>query len=210
MRRGVVVWTGCAVLLAGVAVANARGERELTDDELRSEISRNKALAAYVARNGDPDVAESHFLSDKPPWDDHEVTLYYFEARKEIGFARAYILGRPDVEIERYERPLTDEQIAALSTRARPGRPAPRAEDATKGARPEDATKGARPEDLTQAPPPEASLMGPDERAEKAARRAEDAAGRIEVAAESAERAADRAEAVTSSIESAFHSGLRK
>ncbi|HYR96326.1 MAG TPA: hypothetical protein VEM57_06280 [Candidatus Binatus sp.] len=190
------------MLLAGVAVAGARGERELTDDELRSEMSRNKALAAYVARNGEPDVAESHFLSDVPPWDDHEVTLYYFDARKEIGFARAYILGRPEVEIERYERPLSDEQIAALSTRGRPARQATRPEDVTKGARPEDVTKGARAEDL--------SPMGPDERAEEAARRAENAAGRVELAAESAERAADRAEAVTSRMESDFHSSLRK
>jgi hypothetical protein len=107
------------MLLASVAVVSARGERELTDDELRAEMARNRALAAYVARNGDPDMAESHFLSDVPPWDDHEVTLYYLEARKEIGFARAWILGRPDVQIERYERPLTDEQIAALAARSK-------------------------------------------------------------------------------------------
>ena len=122
MRRGVAVWMGCAMLLAGVAAASARGNRELTEDELRAEMSRNTALAAYVARNGDPDVAETHFLSDTPPWDDHEVTLYYLDLRKEIGFARAWILGRPDVQITRYERPLSDEQVAALATRARPRR----------------------------------------------------------------------------------------
>jgi len=122
MRRGVAVWMGCVMLLAGAAVASARNERELSDAELRAEMASNRALAAYVARNGDPDVAEAHFLSDTPPWDDHEVTLYYLDLRKEIGFARAWILGRPDVQLTRYERPLTDEQVAALATRARPRR----------------------------------------------------------------------------------------
>jgi len=140
MRRGMIVGLGVVVLLAGAGMANARAERELSDDELRAEMAQNRALAAYVARNGDPDVAETHFLADVPPWDDHEVTLYYLDMRKEIGFARAYILGRPDVQIQRYERPLTDQQIAALSTRAhkRPssmgGGPDERAEDAARRA----------------------------------------------------------------------------
>jgi len=56
MRRGVAVGMGCALLLAGVAV-HARGERELTNDELRAEMAKNRTLAAYVARNGEPDVA---------------------------------------------------------------------------------------------------------------------------------------------------------
>jgi len=167
------------MLLGGIAVANARGAHDLSDNELHSEMTRNRALAAYVARNGEPDVAESHFLVDTPPWDDHEVTLYYLDMRKEIGFARAWILGRPDVALQRYERPLTDEQIAMLSTRVR----------------------------KTHATP---SGLGPDARAEDAARRAENAAGRVEAAADAAERAADRAEALASKSVSEFHKSLRK
>jgi len=141
MRRGVALWTGCAMLLAGVGVANARGAHDMSNEELRSEMTRNRALAAYVARNGEPDVAESHFLAETPPWDDHEVTLYYLDTRKEIGFARAWILGRPEVHLQRYERPLTDDQIAMLSTRVRRTHAAPggmgpdeRAEDAARRA----------------------------------------------------------------------------
>src|SRR6266704_1464467 len=118
MRRGVAVGMGCALLLAGVVAVHARGDRELTDGELRAEMAKNSAMAAYVKRNGEPDVAESHFLADEPPWDDHEVTLYYLDARKEIGFARAWILGKPEIQIKRYERPLTDEQVAALARRS--------------------------------------------------------------------------------------------
>src|SRR3989475_2368952 len=119
MLRGVAVGMGCALLFAGVVAAHARGDRELTDGELRAEMSRNSALAVYVKRNGLPDVAEAHFLADEPPWDDHEVTLYYLGARKEIGFARAFILGSPEVHMKRYVRPLTDEQVAALASRAK-------------------------------------------------------------------------------------------
>lgn len=187
MRRGVVVWMGGAFLLAGLAVAAARAERDLTDDELRAEMAQNKGMAAYIARNGMPDIAETHFLADKPPWDDHEVTLYYLDARKEIGFARASILGRPIVQIERYERALTDKQVAALSARARARRGAGAPAAAQLGA-------GA----------------GPVERAEDAARRAEDAAGRVEQAADATERAAERAESVVARMESAFHRSLRK
>jgi hypothetical protein len=171
---------GSAIVLVGVAMASARGAHELTDEELAAEATQNRALAAYLERNGPPDVAESHFLSDRPPWDDHEVTLYYLDARKEIGFARAWILGRPEIQIERYERGLTDEQVASLASRARPVR------------------SGVLPG------------SGPADRAEDAARRAEDAAGRVEAAAAAAEHAADRAETVTSKMESAFHRSLRK
>ena len=185
MRRGLVLVVGSMVLFAAVGVANARGERELSGDELRAELSMNRAMRAYVERNGDPDVAEAHFLADTPPWDDHEVTLYYFDMRKEVGFARAWILNSPDVQIQRYERPLTDRQIAALSTRAHKR---PTTEDG-----------------------PHARVDGgPDARAEDAARRAEAAADRIDTAADAAERAADKAEAIGNKSEAEFHRSLRK
>ncbi len=166
MRREVVVGMSCALLLAGVVTARALDEHELTADELRAEMGRNHALAAYVERNGPPDLAESRFLADQPPWDDREVTVYYLDLRKEIAFARAWILGRPEVHLPRYERPLTDEQVTALASRvrARPvglGGPADRAELAAR-------------------------------RAEDAAGRVETAAGAAERAADRAEAVASR------------------
>jgi len=154
-------------------------QHELDADGLKKAAQENKALARYLSHNGTPDVAEVKPILDQPPWDDHEVTLYYLDSRKEIGFARAWILGRPEIQISRYERPLTDEQIAALSTRA-------------------------------HRPKTDVSGLGPDARAEEAARRAEAAAGKVEAAADSAERAAATAEAAASKMESAFHRSLRK
>ena len=208
MRRGVAVGMGCALLFAGVVAAHARGDRELTNGELRAEMARNSALAVYVKRNGAPDVAEAHFLADEPPWDDHEVTLYYLDARKEIGFARAWILGNPEIDIRRYERPLTDEQVATLASRVKArAKQAPAAPAA--GAPPGDPPAVPAPPGTTSGAEQTAGL-GPDERAERAAGRAEDAAGRLETAADSAEHAAERAEAVAAKAESEFHRGVRK
>ena len=209
MRRGVAVGMGCALLLAGAVAAEARGEHELTNGELRSEMAKNRTLAAYVARNGEPDLAQSHFLADRPPWDDHEVTLYYLDARKEIGFARAWILGRPEIQIERYERSLTDEEVAALASRvkARPTHSSPGAPDPPAAAPDAPATPGAS---SAPADPEQTAGLAPDERAERAAARAEDAASRIEAAADSAEHAADRAEAIAGQATRAFHRGVRK
>jgi hypothetical protein len=188
MRRGWVVWLGCSLVLAALA-APARADRDLTEDELRDEMQHNRMLEAYIQRNGMPDLATSRFLADTPPWDDHEVALYYLDKRQEIGFARASILGRPEVQLERYRRPLTDEQVAALASRARQ--------------RPLDSPASGL-------APARSGALGPVERAEESARRAEDAALRVERAADAAERAAERAEAVTNRMQSSFSESLKK
>lgn len=187
MRRGVGVWMGCMVL-AALATSSAWAEHELSDDELRLEMARNKALATYVARNGMPDLAESRFLADVGPWDEHEVTVYYLDRRKELGFARAFLLGRPEVQIERYQRILTDGEASALAERSRrwKGRLSAVQQERDMMAR----AKAER-------------ELAPDERAENAASRAEAAATRIESAALTTERAADRTEAVVAKMESA-------
>lgn len=117
MGRVVVVWMAAVALLSGVARAGVPAPHQLSEEELRSEMARNRALAAYVDRNGLPDVAETQALADRPPWDAYEVILYYLERRSEMRFARASILGRPEVQLVRTERPLTDDEVAALRDR---------------------------------------------------------------------------------------------
>lgn len=184
MRRGLaVVLMGCALLLTG-GVVRAMAH-DLSDEELQAEIAQNRSLRAYVDRNGLPDVAETHFLADRPPWDEYEVTLYYLDRQLEIAFARAFVLGRPDVQISRYERPLTDQQVTALASRAR--------------------ARSTAYADLAGAH----GALSPADRAEAAARRAEDAAGRVEAAVASVERSASRAEAVLGKMQSASASARR-
>jgi hypothetical protein len=188
MGRGVKVWMLGMTLLALVAPAAARPPYDLSMDELRFAMTQHASMASYIHRNGLPDLAVSRFLADKPPWDHHEVALYYFELHKEIDFARAYILGEPTIQLERYERPLTDAEIEQLR---------PRAERFHASAAP-------APETVASVTPDPAS------RAEAAAARAEAAAGRVESAADAADRAADHAEAVAAKTEKSFHKNLKK
>lgn len=179
MTRGVVLGMVGAIWLAGSAAADMRGVQELTLGQLRAEMGANRRLAAYVARNGLPDLAETHPIATRWPWENHEVTLYYLDSRTEVGFARAFILGRPDVQLERYERQLTDEKVAVLSTLPRLQRNSP------------------------------VERRSPAERAEDAALRAESAADRVEAAVDVVERAADRTEAILAKMESAPRRALR-
>src|SRR5262245_58002817 len=193
MRRGVAVGlVGCALLLTG-GMARATDWHDLDDEELQIEITQNRSLAAYVERNGLPDVAESRFLADRPPWDDHQVVLYYLDRHLEIAFARAFGLGRPEVQISRFQRRLSDKEVSDLGTRAR-----------TRSSAQHSSAEHGPAEHASAEPPSTAyanvstaqGSLSPADRAEAAALRAEDAAGRIETAAVGVERAADRAEAV--------------
>lgn len=198
--RSVVACLTLAIAMSSGAFAGMKGGHELSDEELRSEMSQNRALAAYVARNGMPDVAETRFLADRPPWDDHEVTLYYLESRTEIRFARAWILGRPDIQLVRYQRRLSEGDVDALAPRVRNRPP-----DMGSADEPSDAqAPGSAMRPAAEQVPPEPaeqttdqSVVGPADRAEAAAARAEAAADRLEAVADAAEEAAGRAESVT-------------
>jgi hypothetical protein len=170
MRGRTVVWTAAAALLVLVGAAGATHREELDRDGLKKQAAENKALARYIRQNGSPDVAEIKPILDQPPWDNHEVTLYYFANRKEISFARARVLGKPEVHISRYERTLTDADIRVLRER-----------------------RGRLAAVVVEPSPCSGSAT---ERAECAATRAEQAADRVDVAAARAEKAAERTEAV--------------
>jgi hypothetical protein len=161
-----------AVVLALAGTVGALDGQQLDRDGLKRHAAENRALARYLRNNGAPDVAELKSILDQPPWDNHEVTLYYLANRKEISFARARVLGKPDVHLPRYERTLTDADIRVL--RERRGRLAPVVADGS---------------------PSTCAGPAPD-RAECAANRAERAADRVDVAATRAERAAERTEAI--------------
>jgi hypothetical protein len=170
MRGRTVVWTAAVALLVLAGTAGATHREELDRDGLKNQAAENKALRRYIRHNGAPDVAELKPILDQPPWDNHEVTLYYFANRKEISFARARVLGRPEVHIMRYERTLTDGDIRVLRER-----------------------RGRLAAVVVETPLCTGSAA---ERAECAAGRAERAADQVDVAAERAEKAAARTEAV--------------
>ena len=180
MRGRMVVWTVAVAALGLVVVAGAATDGMLDEEGLAKQASQNRALARYLKYNGKPEMAEVRPIVDQQPWDDHEVTLYYLSHRREISFARARVLGRPEVHVSRYERALTDADVRALEAR------------------------GTR---LTGAAAPDANVQmasactgSAPERAECAAGRAESAADRVDQAAVRAEKAADRTEAVVAKM----------
>jgi hypothetical protein len=175
MRGRIVVWVAAVAMLALAAAARASQEGMLDRAELNEYAGQNKAVARFIKYNGYPDMAEVRPIKDQPPWDDHEVILYYIGMHKEISFARARVLGRPEVTSTRYERVLTDADVRALEAHG------------TKL----NETKVASASTSTSSCTGNAA-----ERAECAAGRAENAADRVEVAAVQAEKAADRTEAI--------------
>ena len=177
MRGRMVVWMVAVAALALASTARASNEGSMLDAAgLKKQAAQNKALARYLKYNGLPEMAEVRPIVDQAPWDDHEVTLYYLGVRKEISFARARVLGRPEVHVMRYERTLTDADLRTLK-----GHGTMVASASTAGA---------------VAAVPAACTGSAAERAECAAGRAENAADRIDVAAVRAEKAADRTEAI--------------
>ena len=178
MRGRMMSLTAVAITLAlaGSARAAMVEQHELDADGLKKAAFENKALARYIRQNGTPDVAEVKPILDQPPWDNHEVTLYYFKSRKEISFARARVLGRPEVYQKRYERVMTDADIRALQSRPKLVASATSTDTSSKD--------------------PSACTGSASSRSACAADRAEAAADRVDAAATRAEAAADRTEAV--------------
>ncbi len=188
MRRRMVVWTVAVALAALAGVARAGHEQDLGRSELQARVEENRALARFIKYNGMPDVAIVRPISDEPPWDDHEVAIYYFEQRKEVSFARARILGSPQVHLLRYQRQLSNADISALRTH-----------QMIAGEQVASATT-TKPTTTPMATAETTCSGSASERAECAAARAENAADRIDAAAVKAESAADRTEAVVSKM----------
>lgn len=168
MRTVPATVVGAMLTVATVTTAWSAEEAAgvLSAAELRAEMRRNERLREHVMGYGYPDVAARQPLPDADPWEEYQVTLYYLDTRRRLSFARARLLGKPVVQLEKSDQPLSDEDLDAL--------------------RPLVQAYGAEP----------AGGGSPVERAEAAALRSEAAAARVEAAAERAERAAGRAEAV--------------
>lgn len=206
MRRGVACGILGGVLFAASMPVGAAEPRTLSRGELQNEAKTNEELKLYLDRNGLPDVAEARPLSDKGPWDANEVALYYLDARREIAFSRAFLLGDPTVSVQRIERALTDEDVAALAAQPSLREGSGGGENVVvasvaDGDEPDAGTASA---DLPEvevvaslaADDIDFTSTDPADRAEAAAFRAEQAAGKVEEAAIRTERAAVRAEGV--------------
>lgn len=192
MRTGVRL-LAAGLLAAGlVAVAGSAqaAPQVLSNDQLHEEMRKNRALRIHVKHRGYPDLAQRFPVDSDLPWDNYLVRLIYLGTKKEMGFSRAYHLGRPEIGLLRYRRRLSD----ALADQTR--------------------QYLATAPTATPATAPAADLGGSDwtagERAEAAAARAEQAATRTEAGAAAAEQAAQRLEDTANRMDTAFKEKLRK
>jgi hypothetical protein len=109
MRSGVSAWMTGLLLAASTAVSGATSVGEpvpLGPRALEVRIARNQEIASFIARRGYPDWVEEVEVDSHSPLGPYEVRLYYLRLDREVAFTEATILGRPDVGIRRYERPL--------------------------------------------------------------------------------------------------------
>ena len=111
MRRGM------SVLLAGVMVAAfaqvvhaiaipVGPALPLGPYGLEMKMEQNPEIAQYVARRGYPDWAELVEVDAELPFGTHEVHLFYLRLDREIVFTDASILGRREIGVRLYDRPL--------------------------------------------------------------------------------------------------------
>jgi hypothetical protein len=197
MRRKGKFLSGAIAGFAGLAlsglVERATAAEVLDTWGLGNEMELNEALRVHVDHAGRPDLAQRMRVHSDLPWDTYIVRLIYLERGTELAFSRAYLLGRPEVGLLRYRRPLTDELAAQTRDYLASAGPMPSAYV-----------------DPTSTSTASASGLGPADRAEAAARRAEAAAEMTERGAMAAEQAAANLESTTVRAEDHFKKNLRK
>lgn len=111
MRRvlGTVVATlglvAVAVPCFAIAVVIGRGT-PLGEAAFAQRMRMSPELRSYVAMRGYPDWAEEVEVDSGLPLGSHELRVYYLRLDREVSFARAFILGRPQVSLRLFERPI--------------------------------------------------------------------------------------------------------
>ena len=91
-------------------------------------MESNRELRSYVALRGYPDWAEEVEVDSGLPLDTHEVRLYYLRLDREVAFTRAFILGRPQMSLRLFERPIATTDRARIEQAYLAADPARRAE----------------------------------------------------------------------------------
>ena len=195
MRRKGWLLSGALTGLALASLVECATAVEVLDPwALGAEMEMNEALRVHVDHSGRPDLAQRVRVHSDLTWDTYLVRLIYLDAGTEIAFSRAYLLGRPEIGLLRYRRPLSDELAAQTRDYLASAGPMPTASSYAPAA--------------TSAP--YASDLSPAERAEEAARRAEAAAELTERGAMAAEQAVAQLESTAARAEESFKKNLRK
>ncbi|HEY2387261.1 MAG TPA: hypothetical protein VGK30_09890 [Candidatus Binatia bacterium] len=136
MRNGRLVVTIGSVLASvlcaaavSLATSNPVGPPiALGPRALELEMKRNPEIALLIERRGYPDWVERIEVDNVPPLDAYEIHLYYLRLNSEYAFARASILGRPEIGLRQFVHPLDPAMRARIVTWYLAASPARRAE----------------------------------------------------------------------------------
>ncbi|MDG2308146.1 MAG: hypothetical protein P8R42_26515 [Candidatus Binatia bacterium] len=76
-------------------------------------LQDDAAIRATVARIGMPDAVELQRVLVNDPWLNYEVRTYYRDYDRMYVFARAFVLGNPQVSLLRHEGPIPPHWLAS-------------------------------------------------------------------------------------------------
>jgi hypothetical protein len=108
MRAVVATVALVVVAVPCLAVAAAVGPgRPIGEHGFAQHLRNNPDLRTYVALRGYPDWVEAVEVDSGLPLYSYELRLYYLRLDREVAFTRAFILGRPQVSLKLFERPIS-------------------------------------------------------------------------------------------------------
>lgn len=119
----VTLSTSCFAMAVDVAPG-----RPLGGYAFEQRMRSNPELRTFVALRGYPDWVEEIEVDSGLPLDSHEVRLYYLRLDREVAFTKAFILGRPQVSLKLFERPIAAVDRARIEEAYLAKDPARRAE----------------------------------------------------------------------------------
>ncbi len=108
--------------------------RPLGEQGFERQLRMNPELRSFVELRGYPDWVEQMEVDSTRPLDAYELRLYYLRFDREIAFTRAFILGRPQISLRLFDRPIAPADRARIEEAYLAIDPARRAEFAAERA----------------------------------------------------------------------------
>ena len=113
----------CLAMAVSIGPGTPLGERGF-----ERHLRTNPELRTFVALRGYPDWVEEVEVDSGLPLDSHELRLYYLRLDREVAFTQAFILGRPQMSLRLFERPIAPGDRARIEEAYLAKDPARRAE----------------------------------------------------------------------------------
>lgn len=88
--------------------------RPIGEQGFERQLRMNPELRSFVELRGYPDWVEEVEVDSTRPLDAYELRLYYLRFDREVAFTRAFILGRPQVSLRLFDRPIAPADRARI------------------------------------------------------------------------------------------------